>query len=84
MFFCPPGRDDSDALTALGVGYMEEHPLAHSKQINPLLTVVFAFVDGLDSKGIVSRFGGLIEGHAVLAPIGGGFLPAPFETIVCQ
>jgi hypothetical protein len=20
----------------------------------------------------------------VLAPIGGGFLPAPFETIVCQ
>jgi hypothetical protein len=47
MFFCPPGRDDSDALTALGVGYMEEHPLAHAEPVNPLLTVVFAFVDGL-------------------------------------
>src|SRR5580704_17267700 len=33
MFFRPPGRDQPYAFTALGIGHMQEHALAHAEQI---------------------------------------------------
>ena len=58
--------------------------MAHANQIDPLLIVVFPFADRLDGKRIASRGGGLVEGHAMLAPNGGSFLRAPLEIIACH
>jgi hypothetical protein len=48
MSLGPSGRDDSNAIAALGIGRVEHYTLAHTEQIDPLLAVVFTTVDLLD------------------------------------
>ena len=84
MSFRPSGRDDADTLTAFRVGDVKDHTFTHADQVHPLLAMVFPIVNGLDGKVIVDRLRGLIERHAVIAPIGRSFVPWPLEGIVRQ
>jgi hypothetical protein len=48
---------------------MQEHSLAHTKQVDPLFTVVLAIINPFDREWIAQRLRALLEGHAVAAPV---------------
>jgi hypothetical protein len=82
MSFRPPGRDDSDAIAALGICDVQDHAVAHAEQIDALFAVVLTVVNRLDREWIAERPDCLIEGDAVVSPIGGRFRVVPVKGLI--
>jgi hypothetical protein len=70
LSFCPWGRDDPDPLAAFRVGHVQDHALAHAQQVDALVAVVLAVIEPLDSKAIAKCLDCMMEGDAIVAPIG--------------
>jgi hypothetical protein len=81
MSGCSPGRNDSDPVTAFRVGNVQDHALAHSKDVDALFTVVLAFIDFFDREWIAHRVGALRERDAVAVPILGRLGAIPFKRV---
>src|SRR5437868_5541312 len=62
---------------------MEDHALAHAQQVDPLLAVILAVIDPLDRETIAERFDRIVEGDAMVAPVGGslGITPSKFVVL---
>ena len=61
---------------------MQNYIFAHSKQVDTLLTVIFAIVNPFDRERIAQCPGALLEAHAVAPPVFYGLPFIPFECIV--
>ena len=61
---------------------MQDHALAHAQQVDPLLAVILAVIDPLDREAIVERFDRIVEGDAMVAPVGGGLGITPSKFVV--
>jgi hypothetical protein len=68
MFFCPPGRDESQALTTLRIGHVDQYTIAHANQVDALFAIVFASIDALHRKGIAESPDGVLELDPMLDP----------------
>jgi hypothetical protein len=58
---------------------MEDYGVAHAKQIGAFFAVVLAVIDPFKRERIVHRLDRLIEGDAVVVPVGGGFVSIPVK-----
>src|SRR5262249_15124365 len=68
-----------NAIPSLGVGHMQDNAFAHAQQVDTLFAVRLAIIDPFNREGVASRFGGLIEGHSMVAPIRFGLVVIPLK-----
>src|SRR5262249_43180081 len=61
---------------------MQEHPLAHAQQHDPVFAVILAIIESFDSKTLAQRVDRFIEGNAMVAPVGASLGIVPFERRV--
>jgi hypothetical protein len=69
-------------FAAFGVGDVEDYALAHAQQVDPFLTVTFAIIDPFDSEAIAERFDRVLEGDAMVAPVGGSLRGTPSKFVI--
>jgi hypothetical protein len=82
MAFCPTGRDDADAVAALGVGDMEDDAVGLTDEVRAVFTVVLAVIDNLDCEGITEHLHGLTEEDPVVTSVGSGLRVTPLERVI--
>jgi len=80
MSLRPPGRNNSDPLTAFRVGHVQDHAIAHAQHVQALFAVSLALIDPLDRERVAERLDGFVEGNAVIAEILDRFRVAPLKT----
>src|SRR5580704_15996512 len=69
IFFRPPGRDDSKAISALSIGHMEQPITAHPDQIDAFLAIDLPVVDHLKSKRISQCDHGVMERDSMISEV---------------
>ena len=82
MSLRPPGRNNSDPLTALRVGHVQDHAIAHAQHVPALFAVSLALIDPLDRERVAERLDGFVEGNAVITEILDRFRVAPLKTLI--
>jgi len=61
---------------------MQDHTLAHAYQVDPFLAVILAVIDPFDRKRVAERFDRIMEGDAMVAPVGGCLGVIPLEFVI--
>jgi hypothetical protein len=69
-------------FAAVRVGDVEDHALAHPYQVDPFLTVILAIIDLFDREAIAERFDCILEGDAMVAPVGGSLRRTPSKLVI--
>jgi len=82
MFRCSPGRNDSDPVPAFRAGNVQDHTLAHSKDVYTFFTVVLTIIDFFDREWIAQCVAALREGDAVAAPILSRLGGVPLKRVI--
>src|SRR5262245_54240020 len=77
MGFC-----NANGAVAQRIGNVENAAVAHCKQDITVLAVVFAVVKPLCGEGIVERFLGGVEAHAMMNLVPAGLGLIPFKVAV--
>ena len=64
------------------IGHVENNAVTQAHQVDAFFAVVLPVVDPLDREGIAEGFDRMMECHAVVTPVGGGFGIIPFKHII--